>query len=92
MATLFDEPPDETAPDTLVDALRLTMVSGVGPRTRKALLERFGSARAALAAGPTELCEVEGVGPKLCAKIVAAGRDRRRSAKSPLPPTTASTS
>ena len=73
MAPLFDEPPDETAPDTLVDALRLTMVSGVGPRTRKALLERFGSARAALLAGHTELCEVEGVGPKLCAKIVAAG-------------------
>lgn len=59
--------------DELIDTLRLAMVSGVGPRTRKTLLERFGTARAALAAAPSALAEVPGVGPKLTAKILAAG-------------------
>jgi DNA processing protein len=67
--------PDDTAaeprPDELVDALRLAMVSGVGPRTGRALLERFGSAKAVLAAAESELCEVPGVGPKLAASIAA---------------------
>ena len=36
--------------DDLIDTLRLSLVPGVGPRIRKALLERFGTARAALAA------------------------------------------
>jgi DNA processing protein len=54
----------------LVDTLRLSLVSGVGPRTRQALVERFGSASAALAAAPSEIREVYGVGPKLMHKIV----------------------
>lgn len=59
--------------DALEDALRLILIPGVGPRTRKALLERFGSARATLAAGRAALCEVPGVGPKLAGKILEAG-------------------
>jgi len=57
----------------LVDALRLALIPGVGPLTRRALLERFGSPAAVLRAGPSELCEVQRVGPKLCRKIAAAG-------------------
>lgn len=70
------EPEDITAElpaDELVDTLRLAMVSRVGPRIRHALLQRFGSARAVLAAAPDRLCEVEGVGPKLAESIAAAG-------------------
>ena len=72
MGSLLDEQPDNAPSDTLVDTLRLSLVSGVGPRIRKALLERFGSARAALAAAPSELREVQGVGPE------ADAQDRRR--------------
>lgn len=53
-------------------ALRLALVPGVGPRTRRALLEQFGDPRAVLAASRAELCEVPGVGGKLSERIVAA--------------------
>jgi DNA processing protein len=52
--------------------LRLAMVSGVGPRTRQSLLERFGTSEAVLAASPSELREVPGVGHKLVSRIIAA--------------------
>jgi DNA processing protein len=48
------------------------MVAGVGPRTRRLLLDRFGSSEAVLAAAPSELRSVQGVGPKLTERIVAA--------------------
>ena len=51
--------------------MRLAMIPGVGPRLRQALLERFGSAAAVLAAAPSELREVQGIGSKL-ARIIAA--------------------
>jgi DNA processing protein len=63
---------DSVPDDDLIDALRLSLVPGVGPRIRKALMERFGTARAALAAAPSALSEVYGVGPKLMHKIAAA--------------------
>jgi DNA processing protein len=56
----------------LVDSVRLSLVSGVGPLLRKALLERFGSPAAILAAAKDELQVVEGIGPKIAARIVAA--------------------
>jgi len=62
----------DPARDDLVDTLRLSMVPGVGPRIRRALVERFGSARAVLEAAGSELREVPGVGPKLARKITAA--------------------
>ncbi|HEX6987510.1 MAG TPA: DNA-processing protein DprA, partial [Planctomycetaceae bacterium] len=58
----------------LLDALRLHLVPGVGPRTTQVLLEAFGSAGRVLAAGEAELRGVEGVGPKL-AKAIRAARD-----------------
>ncbi len=62
----------EPAPDELIDTLRLSLIAGVGPLMRRALLDRFGSSRAVLGAAPRELCEVQGVGPKLSRKIAAA--------------------
>jgi len=59
----------------LVDAMRLSMTFGVGPLTRRRLLERFGSARAVLEAAPSELLEVEGVGPKLTERIVRSAQE-----------------
>jgi DNA processing protein len=58
--------------DELVDNLRLTLVSGVGPLLRKALLERFGTSAAVLAASKDELQRVDGIGPKIAARVVAA--------------------
>jgi DNA processing protein len=61
--------------DDLIDTLRLALVSGVGPRIRKALLERFGTARAVLAAAPSELQAVYGVGPKVAHNIAGADHE-----------------
>jgi DNA processing protein len=56
-------------------AVRLALVSGVGPIIRQALLERFQSAAAVLSASEQELREVKGVGTKLAAAIQKAERD-----------------
>ena len=58
--------------DELVDSVRLSLVSGVGPLLRKALLERFGTPAAVLAASKDELQAVDGIGPKIAARILAA--------------------
>jgi DNA processing protein len=58
--------------DELVDSVRLSLVSGVGPLLRKALLERFGTPAAVLAASKDELQSVHGIGPKIASQIVAA--------------------
>lgn len=56
--------------DDLETTLRLVLVPGVGPRTRRKLLDRFGSTAAVLAAAPSQLREVPGIGPKLMRAIV----------------------
>lgn len=56
----------------LVAEVRLAMTPGVGPRTRANLLAKFGTPAAVLAASRQELATVEGVGPKLSSKIIAA--------------------
>jgi DNA processing protein len=61
--------------DSLSAELLLSLVPGVGPRTRKSLLERFGTAQGVFEAAPSELREVDGVGPKLCQKIALASRE-----------------
>ncbi|MBN1394039.1 MAG: DNA-processing protein DprA [Pirellulales bacterium] len=66
---------NDSMPDDLLDALRLSMVSGVGPRIRKALLERFGTARAVLDANDEALRQVPGVGPKIARNIVNADHE-----------------
>jgi DNA processing protein len=56
----------------LIDAVRLSLVSGVGPILRKALLDRFSTPAAVLSAPMSELREVQGIGPKLAGAIAAA--------------------
>jgi DNA processing protein len=63
---------DQQFTTELVDCVRLSLVSGVGPLLRKALLGRFGSPGAVLAAAKDELQCVDGIGPKIAARIVAA--------------------
>jgi DNA processing protein len=58
--------------DQLTAAVRLSLVAGVGPRNWKTLIDRFGSANAVLAAAPSELRTVPGIGPKLTRAIAAA--------------------
>lgn len=58
----------------LVDAIRLSLVSGVGPILRKALVDHFGSPTSALDAPASALREVHGVGPKV-AKAIASARE-----------------
>lgn len=50
--------------------LRLNMTKGIGIRTYKTLLERFGSSEAILSATKSELEAVPGIGPKLANAIV----------------------
>ena len=59
----------------LVAALRLALIDGVGPRLRQVLLERFGTAAAVLAAAPSELRDVQGIGPKLTQRIAVAEQE-----------------
>jgi DNA processing protein len=58
--------------DELVDNVRLALVSGVGPLLRKALVERFGSATAVLAASREDLQAIPGIGPKIASRIAVA--------------------
>jgi DNA processing protein len=73
--TLASEPSREAfvnGEPALLDELRLCLVPGIGPRLRQVLLERFGSACEVLAAAPSDLREVPGIGPKIGRAIVAA--------------------
>ncbi len=58
--------------DTLLDKLRLSLISGVGPRLRQALLDHFGSPSEVLLARDDQLRAVAGIGDKLAQRIVAA--------------------
>lgn len=55
--------------------LTLALTTGIGPRLRKALLEHFGTAQAVLAAAPSDLRNVQGIGQKLCRSIVQARQE-----------------
>ncbi|HTN04863.1 MAG TPA: DNA-processing protein DprA, partial [Planctomycetaceae bacterium] len=70
--TDFAAAPDDLASD-VVDALRLTLVPGIGSRMYQLLVDRFGSPGAVLEASIAQLREVSGVGPKLAMAIVAEG-------------------
>ena len=59
----------------LVDALRLSLVRGIGPRIHELLRTAFGEPAAIFRASQAELLQVPGVGPKLAKAIVAAARD-----------------
>ena len=57
--------------------LALSMISGLGGRTSKLLLDTFGSAEGILAASVKDLETVPGVGPRL-SKAIRRGPDRKR--------------
>ncbi len=59
----------------LLDSVRLALISGVGPRHRQDLLARFGSPAAVLAADTHQLQSVNGIGPKIAARIAAAHQE-----------------
>ncbi|HPP54272.1 MAG TPA: DNA-processing protein DprA, partial [Thermoguttaceae bacterium] len=76
-------PPSEGPSDgdeqaKLFDELALALVRGVGPRTRRKLLDYFGDAAAVLGASVEKLQQVPDVGPKLAAAVQAA-QDRREA-------------
>jgi DNA processing protein len=58
-----------------LDALRLSLVSGVGPRTWQQLIAAFGSPTRVLEAMPSELEAVDGIGPKLSQAISRAAHE-----------------
>jgi DNA processing protein len=57
------------------DLLALHLVPGLGPRLTEAILERFGSAAAALKATAAQLREVAHIGDKLADQLAQALRD-----------------
>jgi DNA processing protein len=61
--------------DALLDLVCMTMISGVGPHTSRALLERFGTPSAVLDARESTLTGVDGVGPKLAERIARGRQD-----------------
>lgn len=69
MASLFDA---DAPADDLSDLVRLSMVSGIGPRLRQLLLERFGSPAAIFSASQSDLRSVPGIGSKLASAVAQA--------------------
>lgn len=75
---LFDESPphaEELPDDELADILLLSLVSGIGPRLRQALLQRFGTARAVFEAPTSLLRTVPGIGAKLAGAVTRARQE-----------------
>ncbi len=74
---MWDEPLNITVADapaaSLIEALRLNLIPGIGPRLTQLLLGRFGSPAAILSASIAELQQVPGIGSKLAMSIVAHG-------------------
>lgn len=58
--------------DALRDLIGLTLIPGVGPLTARALLQQFGSPGGVLDASEARLKGVDGIGPKLAARIARA--------------------
>jgi DNA processing protein len=64
-----------SAPREIVrDLLLLSLTPGLGPQRIAALVERFGSAQAALSANLEELCGVPGIGAGIAAALASAAR------------------
>ena len=59
-------------PADIRDLLTLSLVPGIGPRLTAALLERFGSAGAALRAGVADLCTIPYITPRLTESLTQA--------------------
>jgi len=70
--------------DRAAALLRLLLIPGVGPARCRALLKRFGSAERALNASPSQLEQVEGVGPRLAGAIARYARTVHELAEAEL--------
>jgi DNA processing protein len=85
---LFDDAPaaeaDPADPDERRALVALSLIPGVGAARVRALLARFGSARAAVAASARRLAAVEGVGPGTAAAIVAGAAPALEAARGQL--------
>ena len=66
------KPPESSASSEKDDAIRLSLVPGVGPRTYQNLLDAFGDAESVLRTGSSKLQRVQGVGAKLAQQIAEA--------------------
>ncbi len=64
-------PQDLESDPELLDAVRLNLVPGIGPRLQQTLLEAFGSPSGVFEATSHELQQVDGIGPKISTAIVA---------------------
>src|SRR3954447_23019310 len=76
-----DARPISMTDSDLRDLVCLTMVAGVGPRTSRMLLERFGTAGRALDAPVATLRDVQGVGTRIAERIAKARRDHDAAAE-----------
>ena len=65
-------PTDPEQLQALRETLTLCLIPGVGPHTRRALLDRFASAADVLSASAEQLAQVPGVGSALSTRIVQA--------------------
>lgn len=63
----------DAQPDRILNALRLNLIPGIGPRLTQLLMDRFGSAQAILSASINELQQVQGIGSKLAMSILTNG-------------------
>ncbi len=72
MNRMRQQPETSSEVDSLLSALTLAMIPGVGPRTRQRLIEQFGSADAVLSATPSDLRTIPRIGSKLCRAISTA--------------------
>lgn len=67
--------PSEVASSAAIEHLRWSLTEQVGPITFGRLIERFGSAQAALGAGVRQLESIDGIG-QTTAEIIARSRDQ----------------
>ncbi len=67
--------PSQVSSSAAIEHLRWSLVEQVGPMTFARLIERFGSAQAALGAGVLQLQAVRGIGPDT-AETIARSRDQ----------------
>lgn len=58
------------ADGALLEALRLNLVAGIGPRLQQLLVGRFGSPTGVFAAGVDEIRRIDGIGPKLAEELL----------------------
>ncbi|MGC4004435.1 MAG: helix-hairpin-helix domain-containing protein [Pirellulales bacterium] len=76
----FSESDSNGVADLAAD-VRLCMVDGVGPKLRRALLDRFGSAAGVFAAAPSSIRDVPGIGVKAVRDSPSRGTRRGRTAR-----------